>query len=354
MILEKNKKYEMQKIKKFGNLKQNFKNQPEKQNLYMKSLYNKSPRQKSFIINKNKTKRIKKSNDINYTKNIINDMDDMNFLLSSENDPFSRSVIYSNNKKITNNLFPLIKRKKIINDISSKKNPKVKSIKNQIKDFTKRKIGSAHSVKNSNIKNSNNNYDMYNNLNISEDFTGISNFDEKYQLIEDKIIDKNYENDIDNDEMIIGTNKKGNINNSIFNKIQINSKDNDDELYLYFNKNNKNKNNDNYDNNEDDYLINNNFENNKVDFCIMYIDNYDKMINDDMLLLEIQLLYEKILDLQNSYHEEFYNISNEIGEGLPALSGRRAWRRPRGCHGFRGAHRVALPSIRHDVSHDSP
>ena len=66
---------------------------------------------------------------------------------------------------------------------------------------------------------------MYNNLNISEDFTGISKFDEKFQLIEDKIIDKNYENDIDNDEIIIGTNKKGNISNNLFNQIQINSKD---------------------------------------------------------------------------------------------------------------------------------
>ena len=317
MILEKNKKYEMQKIKKFGNLKKNFKN-PEKPNLYMKSLYNKSPRQKSFIINKNKNKRIQKSNDINYTKNKINDdIDDMNFLLSSENDPFSRSVIYSNNKKITNNLFPSIKKKKI-NDISSKRNPKVKSIKNQIKDFSKRKIGSAHSVKNSITKTNNNNYDMYNNLNISEDFTGISKFDEKFQLIEDKIIDKNYENDIDNDEIIIGTNKKGNISNNLFNQIQINSKDYDDELYLYFNKNNGDKN--NGINDEEDYLINNNFENNKADFCIMYIDNYDKMINDDMLLLEIQLLYEKILDLQNSYHEEFYNISNEINKNKKFIS----------------------------------
>ena len=319
MILEKNKKYEMQKIKKFGNLKKNFKN-PEKPNLYMKSLYNKSPRQKSFIINKNKNKRIQKSNDINYAKNIMNDMDDMNFLLSSENDPFSRSVIYSNNKKITNNLFPSIKKKKIINDISIKKNQKVKSINNQINDFSKRKIGSAHSVKNSNIKNNNNKYDMYNNLNISEDFTGISKFNENFQLIEDKIIDKNYENDIDNDEIIIGTNKKSNINNSLFNKIQINNKDYDDELYLYFSKNSKNKINNNFENNEDDYLINNNFENNKADFCIMYIDNYDKMINDDMLLLEIQLLYEKILDLQNSYHEEFYIITNEINKNKKFIS----------------------------------
>ena len=43
------------------------------------------------------------------------------------------------------------------------------------------------------------------------------NLKKNFQLIEDKIIDKNYENDIDNDEMIIGTNKKSNINNSLFN-----------------------------------------------------------------------------------------------------------------------------------------
>ena len=198
MILDKSKKYENQKIKKLGNLKKNFITQ-EKPNLNVKSVYTKSPRQKSFIINK---KRNQKSNDINYTKNSGNDIDDMNFLLSSENDPFSRSVIYSNNKKLSNNLFPTIKNRKI-NDILNKKNPKVINNKN---NNNKRKIGANHSVKNSNIKG--NKYDMQRKLNISGDFSGISKFNEKFQLIEDKIIDKNYENDIDHDEMIIGSNKK--------------------------------------------------------------------------------------------------------------------------------------------------
>ena len=275
-----------QKIKKLGNMKQNIKNPPKPQikssNLYVKSFYTKSPRQKSFIINKKK--RSLKSNDISNAKNIIND-DDSNCLLS-ENDPFSRSVIYSNNKKIANNLFPSIKKKNITN--------------NKNKDYTKRKMGSVQSVKNSNVKSKISN--IYNKLNISEDFTGISKFNDQFQLIEDKIIDKNYENDIDHDEIIIGTNKKNMdniINNNLFNKIQINNNNNtDDDLYLFFNKNNN-------DINDDEYLINNPFENNKADFSIMYIDNYGKMINDDMLLLEIQLLYEKILDLQNAYHGEY-------------------------------------------------
>ena len=115
--------------------------------------------------------------------------------------------------------------------------------------------------------------------------------------------------------MII-SNKK--VNNALFNNVQISSRnsnkdDEDDDLYFYFEKNNK-------DNNEDEYLINNNFENNKNDFCIMYIDNYEKMINDDMLLLEIQLLYEKILDLQNSYHEEYDTIFNQFNKNKKFIS----------------------------------
>ena len=301
LILERIRKNERHTIKNLGNLKRNFKNPQDKTNLYSKSIYTKSPHQKSFVI---KNKKNLKSNDISYTKNIANDIDDMNYLLSSENDPFSRSVIYSNNKKIENNLFPSLKSK-AINDASNKKNPKIMNNKNH--SLGKRKVGMTHSVKNSNIKKKNN----YN-LNKSGDFSGISKFDEKFQLIEDKIIDKNYENDIDHDEMIIGTNKK-NINaNSLFNKIQINNKNDDDELFLYFNKNKKD--------NEEDYSINNNFENNKADFSIMYIDNYEKMINDDVLLLEIQLLFEKILDLQNSYHEEYYKIINQINNKKTFLS----------------------------------
>ena len=134
MILDKSKKNEYPKIKQLGNLKKNIINTQEETNLYVKSVNTKSPLQKPFIINK---KRNQKSNDINYSKNTGNYIDDMNFLLSGENDPFSRSVIYSNNKKLSNNLFPSLKNRKI-NDILDKRNPNSKILSNKYNN--KRKI----------------------------------------------------------------------------------------------------------------------------------------------------------------------------------------------------------------------
>ena len=52
----------------------------------------------------------------------------------------------------------------------------------------------------------------------------------------------------------------------------------------------------------------------------MYIDNYAKIINDDMLSMELQLLYEKILDLQNSYHVEYIKIFNKYNENKKYIS----------------------------------
>jgi hypothetical protein len=294
LFLEKNKKYENLKKKQIKNNNKNTRHSQEKTYELLKSTaIKKSPRQKSFIMNKKKN-RAQKSNDFNNTKNFDNMLDD-NFLLSNENDPFSRSVIFSN-KKMENNIFPNIKAQKKI-DISNKKNPRIKLLSNKIFDDTRKRTGMARSVKNSNIKTN-----FSNSLNFNNDK---SKFEDKYQLIEDKIIDKKYEKDIDHDEIIIG-NKK---DNKLFSNVQIskgNSNNNSKDLYSYFEKNNKSK-------NEDEFLINNNYENNKNDFCIMYIDNYEKMINDDMLSLEIQLLYEKILDLQNSYHDVYVKISNQYG-----------------------------------------
>jgi len=315
VILEKNKKYNKQKIKKITNLKKNHKYSQEKQNVYSNSTYSKPPRQKSFIVNNKERNKNTKSNNINYTT----DMDDMNYLLSSGNDPFSRSVVFSNNKRIANNFFPPKKKNKY-NDISLKKNQKLKLVHNKPKkiyDNSKNKI-SSRSVLNTYLK-TDISKNKKNNLNKSEDYLSgeiISKFEENFQLIEDKIIDKNYENNIAHDEMIISTNKNKNINlNALFNKIHIsntntnrNFMENDDISFFF--KDIKNE----------EYDINNNFENNKADFCIMYIDNYDKMINDDMLLLELQLLFEKILDLQNAYHEEYKSIIYQFNKNKKFMS----------------------------------
>lgn len=85
-------------------------------------------------------------------------------------------------------------------------------------------------------------------------------YDYNIKNIEDIIIDKNYENDIDNEDIL------------------------------------------------NDSGIDKNYESLKNDFQIMYIKNYSKMINDDMLALELQLLYEKIIELQLAYHSDFNNI----------------------------------------------
>ena len=100
--------------------------------------------------------------------------------------------------------------------------------------------------------------------------------------------------------------------NSLLNKISPSKKDiiEHDEMSTFFNRNKE----------EEEYDINNNFENIKADFGIMYIDEYDKMINDDMLLLELQLLFEKILDLENSYHEEYANFIKKFHENKNFIS----------------------------------
>ena len=315
VILEKSKKFNKQKIKKITNLKKNHKYSQEKQNVYSSSTYSKPPRQKSFIANNKERNKNTKSNNINYTT----DMDDTNYLLSSGNDPFSHSVVFSNNKRISNNIFPPKKKKKY-NDISLRKNKKLKLVNNRPKkyyDNSKNKI-SSRSVLNTYLK-TDINKNKKNKLNKSEDYLSgeiISKFEENFRLIEDKIIDKNYENNIDHDEMIISTNKNKNINlNALFNKIHISNNNTNrnfmenDEISIFF-KDIKNE----------EYDINNNFENNKADFSIMYIDNYDKMINDDMLLLELQLLFEKILDLQNTYHEEYKSIINQFNKNKKFMS----------------------------------
>ena len=121
----------------------------------------------------------------------------------------------------------------------------------------------------------------------------IKRLDEKFKSLENNIIDKKYENVIDHDEMIIATNKKL-INLSKSNEI----KNNTNYLSNIININN----------NIDENLINSSFENNKNDFKIMYVENYSDTVPDDMLILEIKLILEKILELQKSYHKEIDNI----------------------------------------------
>lgn len=113
--------------------------------------------------------------------------------------------------------------------------------------------------------------------------------EDKIKSLENDIIDKKYENDIDNDEMIITTNT--NTNNK--------------QNLLLFNNNNANANSNNIENNSSAF---NKF---KIDFDLRY-SKYDeekiKKIRSEMLAIEIKLLIEKMSVLQNSYHNEMDEI----------------------------------------------
>ena len=143
----------------------------------------------------------------------------------------------------------------------------------------------------------------------------------KYKTIINENNNNNPENINNKDNNNISS-SKGNKNNIYKNGINININKNkdsyDDEIdnqELIFKTNNDLGSNKNDEENNDEYLLNSSFENNKSDFHLLYNDDYHKNVKSDMLLMEIQLLYEKILELQKSYHNEakiiYDNYNNE-------------------------------------------
>ena len=140
----------------------------------------------------------------------------------------------------------------------------------------------THIFSSVNKSKTNNRINNKNNNNI------IKKLDEQFKSLENNIIDKKYENDIDHDEIIMTTNRK----------TEDKSNESKNNNYI-LNVNNFNI---------DENLINSSFENNKNDFKIMYVENYSIPVPDDMLILEIKLIFEKTLELQKSYHIELDNI----------------------------------------------
>ena len=268
------------------------------------------------IYNNNKKNKISKK--LKYNKsfegNLLN-----NDLIFSNNFDFGSDEIYTiphgknqADKKFNNNSV-------ILNNI---KQNKTKIKKNQHnKSITKTINIHNHFNKNNYKKN-----------NVEENLI-ITKLDEKFKNLENNIIDKKYENDIDHDEMIISTKKKNeNINfqnnnrinatNKINNKIlklsdaikDINNKNNfntEDKIENIFMNIFSNKNIIDFDEN---YLLNSSFENNRNDFNIMYTEHYEESVMEDMLSLEIKLLTEKMLDIQKSYHKELNLIISQYNK----------------------------------------
>ena len=239
------------------------------------------------------------------------------------------------NIKIVNNKRPEMKKLNfnksfegnIGRDISKKfgliKENIVKGKNNENKNSVNKSMVINHKNKKNQIKKNNksvnrsiNAHNTLNNKknNLAEKLL-IKKLEEKFKSLESNIIDKKYENEIDNEEMIITTKKDNYPNTARFKAKEKN------KMLSYMINDNINSDFENADNNfmgiilnklilntkydfDENYLLNSSFENNRNDFNIMYTDNYGLSVKNDMLSLEIKLLIEKILEMQKSYHKE--------------------------------------------------
>jgi len=213
----------------------------------------------------------------------------------------------------------MICNKKNINEINnSKLNKSQKKIKgkkggmlNSLNSTENKSTSSRNynfvssSLKDNNFitKNTKNNYKINikkpnSTINITD--SGIvKKLDDKFKSIEEQIVDTNFENDLENDEIIDGNKRKFSEN---INEKNINDSNSISSFNLNF-----------YIDNIDveDFEFDSEFENLKSDFDIFYTKEYLNEIDDNDIQLEIQLMIEKIFDIQSVYHKEFDNIQKE-------------------------------------------
>ena len=266
------------------------------------------------IYNNNKKNKISKK--LKYNK-------------SFEGNLLNNDLIFSNNFELGNDeLFTITHGK---NQGNKKFNNNSVILNNTKQNKTKNKK-TQHNKSITKTINTHNHYNKnnYKKNNFEENLI-ITKLDEKFKNLENNIIDKKYENDIDHDEMIISTKKK-NVNANFQNNSRINSTNkknlklsdaineiNSNKLNYYREDKSENiflnifanKNNIDFDEN---YLLNTSFENNRNDFNIMYTEHYEESVKDDMLSLEIKLLVEKMLDIQKSYHKELNLIISQYNK----------------------------------------
>ena len=224
--------------------------------------------------------------------------------------------------------FDFLKDDMYIN-IKEKNNENKKLVNNSVIVNNRYKIKNKSKKNNKSITINTNNNINYKKNNAEENML-IKNLDERFKSLENNIIDKQYLNDIDHDEIIVTSNKKNNLQTS---RLKMRGKNNT-PLYKLSNiidENNKEEKsedifmkiifdkivlNNNYDEN---YLLNSSFENNRNDFTIMYTDNYEQTVIDDMLSLEIKLLIEKMLEIQKSYHKELNLILEQNSQNTKIM-----------------------------------
>ena len=302
-----------------------------KNNLIEKNLGTLSPKknkvrkEKSFKSNieKKSIKQISNNNNRKYSNKLKHNKscEDENLIPQyfldeeSQSNPLYNSMIYNdkieinednnNNNSIINKSHKKAKGKKGIVNILNTTEKKSSSSRNL--NFVNCTIRENHTKIPKNIKKNGGT------INIT-DSNIIKKIDDKFKSIEDQIIDKNCDNNLDNYDFT----KK---NNSIGYKSTIennnNMSNNNIICNIYNNSDNDNSNisfnSYNFDNNDDrKECIDSEFENLKNDFDIFYTKEYLNDIQEDVLQLEIQLQFEKIFELQSVYHKEYNNLQKEF------------------------------------------
>ena len=148
--------------------------------------------------------------------------------------------------------------------------------------------------------------------------------EDKFKHVDDPIIDKNFEKDIDNDEIILANDNNNNKRkyNEIASTVMI---DNYNEYAkTLFNDKCKETLSFSDDDNYYQCLMNNSnnnvpFDSLRNDFELFYTNDYITHISNGMLKLELQLEIDKILEMQEAYHKEYkilkhkyYTIKNKF------------------------------------------
>ena len=303
----------------------------KKNNFLEKNLRTLSPKEnkiKNFKLNIDKKtikqinkKRKNSSNKLKYNKscedgNLISQdfLDD-----ESQSNPLYNSMIYNNkkemnennnNSKINKNIKKTKGKKGNINKLNNTEYKTTSSRNLNLINSTMRE-NNTKITKYSNYKNNKNEAT----INIT-DSSIIKKLNDKFKSVEGQILDLNFENNLNKE--IEFTNKNLNENKSKFendNNISNNNINNSHINCNIYNNDNENINisfnsyNINFDNNDNEELfIESEFENLKNDFEIFYTNDYLNNIQEDVLQLEIQLLFEKIFELQSVYHKEYNNL----------------------------------------------
>ena len=188
------------------------------------------------------------------------------------------------------------KNYKLSNSMINNQNNKLK-FHNKNESFSLRAFIKNSIFTENNINNNNNN----------------NNLEEKYKSIEETLIDKNLENDLLNDENLISnkkiltlSNNNNNLLNNNINNFNLNISNSRSNLIVTREETNQNSSfSEEIENKKKKNK--NNFYDLKNDFEIFYTDDYIKNVKDDILKLEINLIFEKIFEIQKSFHKELKN-----------------------------------------------